>query len=417
MTAAAQLARAFELRGQGKLAEAASLACTLLDTADWYRAIELAAVCFLEARLHAELATILEMATTRGYGAPLLFSRVLDNCLRSDQFALIEEIAQRTPRESPLHVIGVYYVGCVRVVRQDAGAALAVFEYFRSIVAEFVPHIPFATDQNLNVLYRQGIQVAGPAEVLRRLAAAPGLPPALVDFVMLEPAHPARTLVCACADARYAERFARALLASLAPEDALHLHVLDPAPETTDLLRELAASAGPGRFGVSTSRDPNYGTATAYACARFFVLPLLLQHYQRPIVAVDVDLRLTERFGDLTRTPPDFDFGCFESGRREPASVFLAGLMILSPTAACQSFLAAVAGFCLFGLKLSISANWQLDQAALYSLKYHFSQAQPGFRFQVLNGPAGAGAMDFIALVTTDEEKFEMRQALERPQG
>lgn len=417
MTPAAQLAQAFELRGQGKLAEAASLACSLLETPEWYRAIELAAVSLLEARLYAELATILQIATARGYGAPLLFSRVLDNCLRSDQFALIDEVAQRTPRENPLHVIGIYYVACARVVRRDAGAALAVFEYFRSIVLDYTPHIPFATDADLNVLYRQGILVAAPAEVQKRLAAAASLPPALVDFSLIESADPVRTLVCAVADARYAERFSRDLLASLAQEDGLHLHVVDPVPETAALLRELAASAGPGRLGISTSRDPNYGTATAYACARFFVLPLLLQHYRRPIVAVDVDLRLTDRFGELLQTPPDFDFGCFESLRREPASVFLAGLMILAPTAACLDLLAALGGFCLYGLKLPLTTSWQLDQAALYSLKHHFSQARPAVRFQIMNGPTGAGAMDFIALVTTDEEKFAMRAALVTPRG
>lgn len=412
MTPTEQLAIAFEQRSQGKLAEAASLACSLLETTEWYRAIELAAVSLLESRSYPELATILQVATARGYGAPLLFSRVLDSCLRSDQFDLIEEVAGRTPRENPLHAIGVYYVGCIRVVRRDAGAALAVFEYFRSIVANYLPHVPFGNDPNLNVLYRQGILVAAPAEVQRRLAVAPELPPALADFAMIDRARPERTLICACADARYAERFARDLLASVAPEDGLHLHVVDPVPATTSLLQELTASAGPGRFGASTSRDLHYGTATAYACARFFVLPLLLREYRRPIVTVDIDVRLSDRFPELGRVPIEFDFGCFESGRREPSSVYQAGVMIAPPTQPCIDFLSALGDFCLFGLKLSLSASWLLDQAALYSIKHYFAVTRPEFHFQIMNGPAGGGALDFIALVTSDEEKFEMRNAV-----
>jgi len=411
-TPAEQLAQAFELHGRGQPAEAASLAYGLLDTPDWYRALELAAVGFAQARLYDRFAAALQTASARGYGAPLLFSRVLDNFLRTDQFALIEEIAQKTPRENPLHVIGVYYVGCIRVVRGDAGAALAVFEYFRSIVQNYLPHVPFATDPNLNVLYRQGILVAAPAEVQKRLAAAPDLPPALVDFAMHRTARPPRTLACAVADARYAERFARELLASVAPDDALHLHVVNPEPETAVLLQELAERAGPDRFGASTSRDPNYGTATAYACARFFVLPLLLREYRRPIITVDVDVRLTERFGTLLLTPPAFDFGCFTTMRREPSSLYIAILMIMTPTPACLDFLDAIGRFCLYGLKLATSSSWLLDQSALYSIKHHFSIARPDFRFSVMNGPTGCGVMDFVALVTNDEEKYALRSTL-----
>jgi hypothetical protein len=415
MTPAERMASAFELRQSGKRAESASLACSLLETTEWYRALELAAVNFIELRSFPELANILQLADMRGYGAPLLFSRVLDNCLRTDQFDLIEDVAQRSPREAPLHVIGVYYVGCVRVVRHDAGAALAVFEYFRSIVGDYVSRIPFGTDRDLNVLYRQGILVAAPAEVQRRLAAAAELPAFLRDFTLVERARPSRTLVCACADARYAARFARDLFASIGPEDALHLHVVDPLPETLLLFRELSAAGGPGRFGASTSRDPNYGTATAYACARFFVLPLLLREYRRPIVTVDIDVRVTDRLASLDLASASFDFGCFETVRREPSSVYIAILMVMFPTQACQDFLEALSGFCQYALKMSISGNWLLDQAALYSVKHYFSVGRPDFQFQVLNGPTGGTALDFVTLVTTDEEKYDIRNAVSTP--
>jgi hypothetical protein len=414
MTPTEQLAHAFELRNQEKIIESTSLACSLLETSEWYRALELAAVNFLEMRQFNELGGILQVAASRGYIAPLLFSRVLDNCLRTDQFSLIEEIVQRTPKESPLHVIGIYYVGCVRVVRRDPAAALAIFEYFRSIVTGFVPQIPFGSDADLNVLYRQGILTAAPDEVKRRLAAVSQLPPLVSDFTMIERAAPSRTLICACADAHYAERFARDLLSSIAPEDSLHLHIVDPLPETGLLLRELAAASGSGKCGISTSRDRNYGTATAYACSRFFVLPHLLRDYCRPIVTVDVDVRVTQRLGNLDLTQATFDFGCFESTRREPASVYLAGVMVTSPTSACMDFLEALSGFCRYGLKVPLTSNWLLDQAALYSIIHYFSKSRSDFRFQLLND-FGGNVLDYITLVTSDEEKFKMRQVISRP--
>ena len=145
------------------------------------------------------------------------------------------------------------------------------------------------------------------------------------------------------------------------------------------------------------------------------MLPLLLQEYRRPIVTVDIDVRLTERFGELLPTSPAFDFGCFETTRREPSSVYIAILMIMVPTAACLDFLAALNGFCLYGLKLSVNSSWLLDQSALYSVKHYFAVTRPDFRFEVMNGPTGADVMNFLALVTTDEEKFEMRSVVSTP--
>jgi hypothetical protein len=58
-----------------------------------------------------------------------------------------------------------------------------------------------------------------------------------------------------------------------------------------------------------------------------------------------------------------------------------------------------------------------LDQSALYSIKYYFSVSHPNFRFAVMNALAGANVMDFVALVTSDEEKFEMRGAVVTPKA
>jgi hypothetical protein len=409
-----RLALAFRHRERGDLKAATDLALGLIDSPEARTALELAALCLLEARSFNELMTVLQLAGSRGILPPVLFARVLDNSLRTDRFDLIEAIATRIPPENPLYPLVVYYSGCARVAQENHAAALAIFTHFRAIIGNYRAHVPFDAD-DLNVLYRQGILVAGPDEVAQRLKAAHALLPAMTEFTLLERAAPCRKLVAACADAVYVARFAQGLLDSVAAEDALHLHVIDPTDATPTLLVDLAASAGPGRLGVSTSRDPHYGTATAYACARFFVLPMLLSAYDRPIVTVDIDLQLIEAFDRLDLDRPDYDFALFETARREPASLYAAGLMIATPTAAGRDFLTALGHYCLSALNISHLANWQLDQAALYSVKHYFAVTKPEFRFGLLNRSIGGQITDFIGLVTSDEEKYALRKAKNIP--
>jgi len=408
------LALASEARRSGDLDRAVSIALALIDSPDGRQALELAALCVLESSRFADLMVVMDLASQRGYPGPALLAGVLDEVLRADQLALIEALAQQIPPENPLHPIGAYYVGCVRVVRGDPGAALAVFGYFRSIVPRYMASVPFASDNTLNVIYRQAILLAAPAEIETRRAQARSLPDPVDEFRFGLAATPSRSLLCACADAGYAERFARGLAESLAPEDALHLHIVDPTENTGLLIQELADLLGSGRFGWSTSRDPHYGTPTAYACARFFISPRLLAAYQRPLIVTDIDLRVRERFSDIATIKPEFDFGCFETGRRDPSSVYTALLMIMTPTAACLEFLHAVGDFCRFGLQLKfLASTWLLDQAALYSLTYYFAKTKPDFRFAVLNAESKADPLEFVALVTSDAEKYELRRQRE----
>jgi hypothetical protein len=414
MSDSPSLALAAEARISGDLERAASIALALIDSPDGRQALELAALSIFESRRFADLMTVLDLASQRGYPGPALLAGVLDDALRADQFALIEALAQQIPPENPLHPIGAYYVGCTRVVRGDPGAALVIFGYFRSIVPRYMASVPFTSDNTLNVIYRQAILLAAPAEIDARRASAQSLPDPVVEFKFGLAATPRRSLVCACADAGYAARFARGLAESVAPEDALHLHIVDPTEKTDLLIEELAGLLGPGRFGWSTSRDPHYGTPTAYACARFFVSPRLLAAYQRPLIVIDIDLRVKERFGELEPVEPAFDFGCFKTGRREPSSVYTALLMIMTPTTACLEFLQAVGEFCRFGLQLKfLASTWLLDQAALYSLKYYFAERRPQFRFAVINATSKSDPLDFVSLVTTDAEKYDMRRQRE----
>jgi hypothetical protein len=89
MSEEARLAEAADRRRAGDLAGAVSLALGLIDGPVKAGALELAAVCLVEALRFGEFMTLLQVAGARDYLPPLLFSRVLDHCLRTDRFEII----------------------------------------------------------------------------------------------------------------------------------------------------------------------------------------------------------------------------------------------------------------------------------------------------------------------------------------
>ena len=98
------------------------------------------------------------------------------------------------------------------------------------------------------------------------------------------------------ADSRYAKRFARALHSSLAAVHAnclLHIHVINPDAATSRLLDYMKERPGPtvafSSEEVDLSGLSDDQRRVYYASARFFVLSALRRHYDRPVIAADID--------------------------------------------------------------------------------------------------------------------------------
>lgn len=374
----------------------------------------LALLCLAEAGQLGSVDPLLALVRDRG-AAPVEFCRqACADLLAAGKRGALATLANGMPRDHPLRVLALYHAACARMVAGDMAGALEEFEQFRLEVKGAMALVPFLASDRFNVCFRQGTLVLPAASVDRRLAAADGLPPAGTGFRLDRPAAGVQAALHAVfADGRYVARFAGALARGLdAPDRALHIHVVNATPEADALLAGLAGTLDHLALGISRSEDRHYATATAYACARFFILPELLRLYRRPIIALDIDLVPRPALARLEGLLADdaFDFACYLTGRNEPASVYQASVMAWPPNAATFDFLDRLGRFCLPRLALPIRANWMLDQAALTSILSWQAVRGIPFRFRPLNEILGGTLADAIAPVATEEEKGAIKE-------
>jgi len=399
---------ALALYRQGNGAGALDAAIALVETPASVEALGLAGLILAEAGRVDDLIRVTEFAATRGLPGPVLLARVLQYCLVDNRLAVLEGLVNLLPRDSPLFPLSVYFAGCARMVRGEIDQSLSIFRLFRDLAAQ-PNQQPLIANPEVNVYFRQGCLVAPSAEVGAWLSNGAVYPPAMTEFAVLRQAEAGPIVYVACADSVYVERFGASLILSLPEGASAHLHVVNPQPETAATLAAIEAARAPGSFGYSTSADRQYGHAVAYACARFFVLPLLLDLYGTRLAALDIDLRATGHLAKLASLPDDFDFACFRMDRREPSSVFQCSILVCQPTDACRTYLAALGRFCLPQLVLPLQLGWLVDQAALFSVSHHFKTARPDFRFRTLNEMLGLTMDDLVVGVASDEDKHAMR--------
>ncbi len=184
-------------------------------------------------------------------------------------------------------------------------------------------------------------------------------------------------LVFAAADAGYAARFAELLagnLAARAPGIALHLHVVNPTPESeARLARVRDLTQGHLDFAITRETtdlarfDGPHGhlpAKTYYSCARFLVLPALLARYRRPILVCDIDLAPTRDPRPWLDDLAAADAGANVKIRYDFANHLLATMVYVGDTPASRDFATLVAGYCRHFLDAR-QAAWTLDQIAL----------------------------------------------------
>ena len=173
------------------------------------------------------------------------------------------------------------------------------------------------------------------------------------------------------ADSRYVKRFARALHSSLAAVQGnclLHIHVINPDAATSRLLAYMNERPGPmvafSSEEVDLSGLSNDQRRVYYASARFFVLSALLRHYDKPVIAADIDqvvLRdpepLIEHCSDVAAIR--FPYGCFNLMARFSASV------IIASTATAATYFDRVAAYIAERMRDPAAIAWHLDQIAL----------------------------------------------------
>jgi len=396
---------------RGDYAGALGLASAAAQGPDAGAALLILAKCSVGLGDFTGLGNVLGFAQKQGASPELTFFRIVHDCLLDGMTQPLIALSAAIP-DGLLHPLALYHASCARLVLGDRYAALAGFNQFRLALPRFFHALPFGTNDEFNVMFRQGTLVLPPEETRARIAHGTALPPVQRDIQILKPLRAiggAATIMC-CADARYIAYFLPRWLAGMISTDTpIHVHVINPDPEALALVEEMTTQHDlVEKLSLSTSLDGT-ATATSYACARFEIVAYLLENLNGPLMTVDIDVAATPAFSSLLATPVTADFSCFETGRCEPASVHQASIMAFANTPRSLTFARDLAAYCRPKLHQPVRINWMLDQAALFSVLGLYDSEEPKFRYCALDRASGRPMSDYIIGLASDEEKHAIK--------
>jgi hypothetical protein len=210
------------------------------------------------------------------------------------------------------------------------------------------------------------------------LAAVTAAPRAIPPPQMLDD-HAARGdtryVVLISCDTAYMRKHGFAFIRSFAEHaqgnNLLHVHIYDPDGTIVAETREVAREAALAQVALSTEQCP-YPAHEAqrrksyYACGRLVHMPYWLQHYQRPVLSLDVDMIVKGRLDLLLDAAAGSDLAL---NRREPIDSpwldVIANIIIANPTAAARRYLEAVGNYALRYIEREPAA-WLVDQSGLF---------------------------------------------------
>jgi Tfp pilus assembly protein PilF len=184
-----------------------------------------------------------------------------------------------------------------------------------------------------------------------------------------------RYVVLISCDPAYLRKHGFAFIRSFAEHaqggNLLHVHVYDADDPLIDETREVARQAGLVRIAMSTEKCPfprsePQQRKSYYACGRLLHLPYWLNHYQRPLLSLDVDVIVKGRLDSLVGAATGGDLAL---NLREPIDSpwldVIANIIIAKPTAAARRYLEAVGQYALRYIEREREA-WLVDQTALF---------------------------------------------------
>lgn len=181
-------------------------------------------------------------------------------------------------------------------------------------------------------------------------------------------------LVLAGCDGVYFQRFASALLRSTVEnagiDASFHLHVVNPPPDAARIVADWNARLGGPGVGLTTETVDAAALGdeakTAYACARFRLLPWLLRQRRRRVLMLDADLIVLRRLTALLESTAEADVAMVGGAhnRFEPWNLHWADVVAINPTEAAVAYFDRVAAYIDYFLRRGLS-RWFLDQIAL----------------------------------------------------
>ncbi|HYD63850.1 hypothetical protein [Azospirillum sp.] len=195
-------------------------------------------------------------------------------------------------------------------------------------------------------------------------------PPDVAMEAVAERGGDVRRVVLVACDGSYLEAFggmfARSFAATQDSGTLLHVHVCDAPAE-----RIAASAALLDQLGIlyRLTRGPlpdgfRAEPRVIYSCMRFLIAPRLLALYSQPLVIADVDAVLEVDIGDFLGSVHADVAVIGKNWIFEPHIRYLAGLMVLRPTAATATLLDRLCAY-LSHYLTDGSARWYIDQVGL----------------------------------------------------
>ena len=206
---------------------------------------------------------------------------------------------------------------------------------------------------------------------------------------VFEPPPGGGPLLAVSCDDGYYRRFAGALLASVEAlgGPAVHVHVINPSPET-----EADLAAWRARLPLGFSRErvdftgwDDHRRTTYYACVRFLRWHQLLGRLGRPLVHVDADCTVAADLGELAERMRGSDVGLLHDPRgRGPTREITVCFAWFQPTPRGRAYLERTAAYIAHFLRQG-RGYWMLDQAAPFCVLDTLSKRGEGPRVRAFD--------------------------------
>ena len=186
-------------------------------------------------------------------------------------------------------------------------------------------------------------------------------------------------------DSVYFERYAAALVNSVGRnagiECTMHFHVINPVARVFEIAQSLATRHARVDLVLTQEAADTAAQTTPkllYACARFILLPALMDHYRKPVFVLDMDALVMRNLSGLLCAVAGHSAAVpvVNQGRGEPTEILWAALVYFSTEPSARTLAVLVANYILEEIAEG-RGFWFLDQAALLAMVAH-SKSTPG---------------------------------------
>lgn len=322
--------------------------------------------------MRGDVAEVLRLATQRQtlHGDGLeSFLALVHMCVRDGQASLLQSLDEAAPEDGVLKLFthaGMASIAAAEGEVEETSRRLraAMRIGFRERAAlEATPDL----EQFFHVLVQQ-VQSIDAGDIS---TAGCDDPPAIDTTAEID-----RLTVLTSCNAKYFDRFAPTFIASVSeylPQAAIHIHVMNPTPDTTGRMADCSDRDARIQFSSEECREE----AERFACGRFVVAHDVMRTRQSDLLISDIDVVFTGKTARLKNLLAEDDGGMFERQNVIPMEICHCSLSYFRFTEGSLRFLALLRNYLHAKLNNVEHPEWMLDQCAMFVVTRRAMRRQP----------------------------------------